>query len=52
MHTDKQLKKLSTLQRSKWYTVQKIDINSGAKHSNAKKMTSANRKRTQDAEEA
>eukprot|EP01043_Picozoa_sp_COSAG02_P051004 COSAG02_NODE_5311_length_4447_cov_38.707452_4_plen_71_part_00 len=47
MHTNKQLKKLSVSQREKWYDVKKVDVNSCAKHSNAKKMVVVNRKRKQ-----
>ena len=50
MHTNKQVQKLSVSERAKWYDVKKVDVNSGAKHSNAKKMVLENRKRKVEAE--
>ena len=50
MHTNKQVQKLSVSERAKWYGVKKVDVNSGAKHSNAKKMVLEMRKRKAEAE--
>ena len=49
-NTNKQVHKLSVSERAKWYDVKKVDVNSGAKHSNAKKMVLENRKRKVEAE--